>query len=156
MASNFDLYIQAKKAVIAELNIVIDDIAQRHIDLGMKASGDFVRSLELREIENGAEIWGADYTKYLVNGRNPGKMPPKDAIVRWLMDKFGYDEKTAEKIAFPVRKKIAKEGTKWHNEESRLIDAVLNDERIEKILDKLRIVMIDFVKVELNQMMTTV
>lgn len=156
MASNYDLYILHRKAVIEELNSVVDDIVQRHLDLGMKASGDFIRSLEVRETPLGAQILGADYTKYLVNGRGPGKMPPKDNIVKWLMDKFGYDQKTAEKIAFPVRKKIAKEGTKWHNEESRLIDAVLNDETIEKILEKLRIIMIDFVKLEINQMMTTV
>lgn len=156
MASNYDLYTVAKGDLITELQLVIDDIAQRHLDLGMKASGDFIRSLEVRETNLGAQIWGADYTQYLVNGRGPGKMPPKDNIVKWLMDKFNYDQKTAEKIAFPVRKKIAKEGTKWHNEESKLIDAVLNDERIEKILDKLRIIMIDFVKLELNQMMTTV
>ena len=156
MASNYDLYIQHRAALIVELNNVVDDIIKRHIDLGMKASGDFIKSLEVRETEKGAQIWGADYTKYLVNGRSPGKMPPKDAIVKWLMDKFNYDQKTAEKIAFPVRKKIAKEGTKWHNEESKLIDAVLNDERIQAILDKLRIIMIDFVRLELNEMMTTV
>ena len=155
MASNYDLYTAAKRKLLEELQLVIDDIVDRHISLGMKASGDFIKSLEIRETELGAQIWGADYTKYLVNGRGPGKMPPKDNIVKWLMDKFGYDEKTAEKIAFPVRKKIAKEGTKWHNEESKLIDAVLNDERIEKILDKLRIILINFVRLELNQMMTT-
>lgn len=155
MASNYDLYTVAKRNLITELQTVIDDIVQRHLDLGMKASGDFIRSLEVRETELGAQIWGADYTQYLVNGRGPGKMPPKDNIVKWLQDKFGYDLKTAEKIAFPVRKKIAEKGTKWHNEESKLIDAVLNEERIQQILEKMRIIYIDFVRLELNQMMTT-
>lgn len=156
MASNYDLYTAAKRQVIVELQSVVDDIADRHIQLGMKASGDFIRSLEVRETETGAQIWGADYTQYLVNGRGPGKMPPKNNIVKWLQDKFGYDQKTAEKIAFPVRKKIAEKGTKWYSEESKLIDAVLNDERIQTILDRLRIIYTDFVKAEINQMLTAV
>lgn len=156
MASNYDLYTAAKRQVIVELQSVVDDIADRHIKLGMKASGDFIRSLEIRETELGAQIWGAGYTQYLVNGRGPGKMPPKNNIVKWLQDKFGYDQKTAEKIAFPVRKKIAEKGTKWYSEESKLIDAVLNDERIQTILDRLKIIYTDFVKAEINQMLTAV
>lgn len=155
MVSNYDLYIQRRGALISELQSVIDDIVQRHLELGMKASGDFIRSLEIRETELGAQIWGIDYTKYLVNGRGPGKMPPKDNIVKWLMDKFGYSQETAEKIAFPVRKKIAREGTKWYSEESKLIDAVLNETRIQEIFDKLKIIYIDFVRMEINKMMTT-
>lgn len=50
-----------------------------------------------------------DYAIYVEKGRGPGKMPPQGVLVPWLK-LHGIDE-AAE---FPIRKKIAKQGTKPH------------------------------------------
>src|SRR5699024_11522333 len=73
----------------------------------MNATGEWIDTVEAR----GDEIWGQPYTEQLVYGRKPGKFPPKEPIVQWAMAKFGVGRDEAEKIQYPIRKKIAEEGT---------------------------------------------
>lgn len=151
MATSYELFTVRKAALIEELHLVVDDLIKRHNELGMKASGDWIRSLEVRETRWGAQIWGEDYTKYLEDGRKPGKMPPSNVIVQWLQDKFGYSEAYAKKIAFPIQKKIAKEGTDWYKKRpTGLINDVINDARVELILNRIKLISIEFFKTEVR------
>lgn len=147
MATSYELFTQRRALLVKELYEVIDDIVRRHIELGQKASGDFIKSLEVRETEKGAELWGIDYTKYLVNGRRPGKMPPKVNIVQWMQDKFHYSKEQAEKIAFPIMKKIADEGTDIYKKGGTdLIESVITDARVDAIMEKIGVLTKDFYK----------
>src|SRR5690242_5812011 len=55
------------------------------------------------------------YALAIEKGRRPGmKMPPAGTLLRWLEVKLGVDEKTAQRIEFVVRRKIARQGySKW-------------------------------------------
>lgn len=88
----------------------------RFDSLGMNASGEWKRSLEVRTEVNKGEIWGRQYTEQLVYGRKPGKRPPIAPIESWVNQKLGYSGTQARGIAFAIATKIAKEGTDYFQE----------------------------------------
>lgn len=81
------------------------------------------------------ELLLADYYKWVDEGRKPGKMPPRDAILKWLKDKrfvlregrlqtktkgsklkkVSDDMQLANRIAFLIQRKIGRFGTKPTN-----------------------------------------
>lgn len=69
--------------------------------------------------ENGGRLYVADYFKYLVVGRGPGKAPPPDAMrafvkknPRILQDaRRTFKNISEQSIAFLIGRKIAREGT---------------------------------------------
>lgn len=107
----------------------------KFIALGMNASGDWLKSLEVRTSLNRGEIWGLDYTYYLVNGRGPGKRPPIAPLVRWVGNKFGYSGKQAVSAAFAIATKIAKEGTEYYPDGTDLLE-VLESIEVQEFIKK--------------------
>jgi len=85
-------------------------------ELGMNASGDWINALEARANGNIGEIWGLDYTRYLVNGRASGTPPPVQPLVRWVGFKLGLSGTEALGAAFAIRNKIAQEGTEIYKQ----------------------------------------
>lgn len=69
--------------------------------------------------EKGGRLWAADYFKYLVLGRGPGKAPPPDKLESWVEKhpeklasaKQVFKYITAKGLAYIIGQKIAKEGT---------------------------------------------
>lgn len=62
-------------------------------------------------VVRGIVATASPYGEVVEKGRRPGKgMPPKGSLVRWLEVKLGLDEKTAQRIEFVVRRKIARKG----------------------------------------------
>lgn len=94
--------------------------------LGMNASGEWKRSLEVRTDVNKGEIWGRKYTEQLVYGRKPGKRPPIAPIEQWVNQKLGYSGSQARGMAFAIATKIAKEGTDYFQEGGTDLLEVLN------------------------------
>jgi hypothetical protein len=76
-----------------------------------QASGEAVTSLYERRTQNGFDILGAEHWKYVNEGRNSGKRPPKDTIIKWIKDK-GITPKdiSVESLAFLIARKIGDEG----------------------------------------------
>lgn len=81
-----------------------------------------------------------DYAIYVEKGRGPGKMPPQGVLVPWLK-LHGIDE-AAE---FPIRRKIAKQGTKPHpflNPLTKLVSKIkreclkITKENIQEVLSE--------------------
>lgn len=108
---------------------VIDNyLKPKFIELGMNASGQWLESLEARASLNRGEIWGADYTYYLVNGRAGGNRPPIAPIVRWVGYRLGLSGKEATSAAFAIANKIAKEGTDYYPEGTDLLDVLASKE----------------------------
>lgn len=107
----------------------------KFIALGMNASGDWLKSLEVRTSLNRGEIWGLDYTYYLVNGRSPGKRPPIAPLVRWVGNKFGYSGQQAVSTAFAVAHKIANEGTEYYPNGTDLLE-VLESQEVQQFINK--------------------
>jgi hypothetical protein len=55
-------------------------------------------------------LFAEDYFRYVDKGRGPGKQPPLEAIKAWTRVKF-----LPEKLAFPIARKIGREGIKGIN-----------------------------------------
>lgn len=121
-----------------EFDLIVQELKAKHIALGMKASGQWLESLEVEAYETGAKIWGEDYTEYLVNGREPGKFPPIDAIKKWIEDKGIVSDIPVSSLAFLIARKIANEGTEYFKQGGTdLIDAVITPERTQEIIDRI-------------------
>ncbi len=122
-----------------ELDSIAEDLKAKHIELGQKASGNWVNSVEVQVQEGHGVILANDYTKYIVHGRGTGKQPPINPLEKWVNNKLGVTGKDARSVAFAIAFKIGKEGTKTHQQGgSELIDSIITKERIQKIKDRLK------------------
>ena len=78
---------------------------------GKIASGNLISSLKYEITFNGTnldiEFQMPEYGEFVDRGRKPGKMPPISSIQQWTQIKG-----IPQKAAFPIAKKIAKEGIK--------------------------------------------
>lgn len=123
-------------AVIAEeMESLKVDIISAYEASGKKVSGEFAKGLEVKYSTNQATLSGYVY----LAGRVAGKMPPIQAIEKWLIQKgINPIEKKMKisSLAFLIARKIAKEGTKKENHLA-IYDQVITPERIDKILDRL-------------------
>lgn len=113
--------------------VVEDFLIPRFKELNMNASGQWLDALSVNVDGQSGEIWGMDYTYYLVNGRRPGKQPPISVLERWVNDKFGIGGNEAKSMAFAIAKKIAKEGTDYYPNGTNLLDVLSSGECIDYI-----------------------
>lgn len=123
-----------------EIQRVIDDVITLFLipkfrELGMPASGEWEENIEARR----NEIWGRPYTEQLVNGREPGTMPPVEAIERWLQAKFGVTDRNR---AWAIAVKIKNEGTGWYPNGSDLLEVLERQEVVNYITEQLRDIVI--------------
>lgn len=124
-----------------EFELLKDDLIKAYDAKGMRASGKFAESLEVKINGLTAQLWGESYAQQLETGRKGGKFPPINAIEQWIKDK-GIANKIQGKIsisslAFLIARKIAQRG--WKREEYggvELISEVVTDVRIQKIIDE--------------------
>lgn len=108
----------------------------KFMELGLNASGDWVKNLEARASGTTGEIWGLSYTEQLVNGRGPGTPPPVSALVRWAGFKLGYTGQQAISVAFAVRNKIAAEGTEIYKNGGTDLLEILNSPEVLNYINK--------------------
>ena len=115
------------------------DLIAKHKELGMKASGNWIDSLNVETKGLTATIYGESYTEQLVEGRAPGKFPPIEAITKWIEDKgiTPFDNISTSSLAFLIARKIANEGTDYYKEGgTELVSAVITPQRIQEIIDR--------------------
>lgn len=123
------------------LNEVVERFLKpKFIELGMNASGDWLNALEVR----GNEIWGMDYTEYLVRGRGGNEDQSDEAVWRWAKwaaATFIKDWVSAKgidnKLAFPIAYKIAKEGTSYYPNGTDLLEVLESREVKEFVMREL-------------------
>lgn len=88
-----------------------NEIRTELVRRGHKATGSLSQSVRVTVLSGQtfvvAEGRALDHWKYVGNGRGPGKQPPTAPIRRWLRAK-GQDER----LAFPIARKIGREGSK--------------------------------------------
>lgn len=136
--------------IIQTMQGVIDNFLKpKFIELGMNATGSWLNALEPRVNNGNGEIWGMDYTYWLVNGRKPGKAPPVSALLPWVNAKFGIGGSEALSVAFAVSKKIQKEGTEYYPEGTDLLSILNSPEVINYIYSQLQ----EGVTVEINKIL---
>lgn len=124
---------------------------------GMRASGRFAETLEVRVEGLNAKLFGEAYGQQLETGRRAGKFPPIDAIKQWIHDK-GIASRiqgqiSISSLAFLIARKIAKKG--WKREGYggvELISSVVTDERIQKIINEVGLEQTMIFKTEIEKM----
>jgi hypothetical protein len=121
----------------------------KFISLGMNATGKWLNSLEARAVNGNGEIWGMDYTYWLVNGRKGGTAPPISALLPWVTAKFGIGGNEAKSIAFAVAAKIKKEGTNYYPEGTDLLEVLNSKEVLDYIYSQLQ----EGVTIEINKIL---
>lgn len=131
--------------LIKGFELIKTDIAILYDAKGMRASGDFVESLEVvvTDTEKGynAKLFGNDYAQQLETGRRAGSFPNIEMIRKWIIDKGIFAQAlqtiTLSSLAFLIARKIANEG--WKRERFggvELISTIITPERIQMIIDE--------------------
>ena len=109
--------------------LIVDEfLIPKFNELNMNASGEWLGALDVKAVGNRGEIWGKDYTQYLVNGRAGGKRPPISVLEKWVNDKFNIYGKEATNMAFAIGNKIAKEGTDYYPQGTDLLEVLQSNE----------------------------
>ena len=135
-----------KEILDMEFKSIREDLITKHEQLGMKASGNWERELEVKietvsPIRAIATLSGEHYTQQLVEGREPGRFPPIQSIIDWIGFKGIRPIEENMKIsslAFLIARKIAREGTEYFKEGGTdLIESVVTPKRIQEIIDKI-------------------
>lgn len=105
-----------------------------------------VSSFRFEADETGGQFWAADYLKYLVTGRGPGKFPPPTKMLEWVQAnpdvleraRQTYKYLTAKGLAFLIGRKIANEGTDIFTGKKQGIDLLgVLDENMKELLAQL-------------------
>ncbi|MBE4949916.1 hypothetical protein [Chryseobacterium culicis] len=128
---------------LEEITSVMEEVIERFLiprfnELGMNASGDWIKSVGPAAEPGKGIIMGLDYTKYLTKGREPGKRPPVSALEKWVKSKFGLSGRQAESMAWAVAKNIEKSGTTWYEKGgSDLLEVLEEQQTINWIMMKL-------------------
>lgn len=125
-----------------EVEAVLSDIKKLYNSSGKRTSGNFETQLEARYSDNKAEIYGVTY----LAGRVAGKMPPVQAIEKWIKAKgiTPYNDKlTTTGLAWAIAKKIAKNGTKKENH-LKVYEEVITPERIDSIIKKVSVFNVNY------------
>ncbi|RMZ58972.1 hypothetical protein D1632_15515 [Chryseobacterium nematophagum] len=126
-----------------EIERVLDQVISiflipRFRELGMEATGEWLDTLEKESGENSGTIRGRSYSEQLAKGRKPGKMPPIEALEKWVQAKFSLSGEEAKNRAWAVSKKIEKEGTSWYQKGGTDLIEILSEPRtVQYIQDEL-------------------
>jgi hypothetical protein len=126
----------AKELLAAEFEAMRAEIVAAYETSGIISSGSWGAGVQVIELPNGFTIAAPDY----INGRQPGKQPPSEAIEQWLKAKgiaAGLEKDIGiSSLAYLIARKIGKEG--WQPRQQNLIDTIITPQRIQQLLDKVQ------------------
>ncbi len=105
-----------------------------------------VSSFRVTADETEATFYAADYFKYLIYGRGPGKAPPPDTMLAWVQSNpdalerarrvFKYIQE--EGLAYIIGQKIAREGTDIYSGKKPGIDLLgVMEKNMPELLEEL-------------------
>lgn len=83
---------------------------------GAYAFGNYYSGWRVVGTLEGVKITNTEnYSRWVEEGRNPGKLPNIDNIVRWVQKRLGVSPDIAKRLAFPIAKQIAANGLQPRN-----------------------------------------
>lgn len=153
-----------EQKITVALDNGVNDLKKSYTGKGLRASGNFERSLETfyKETNNGFKfgILGANYADIMQNGRLPNKN--KDSLkkfVGWAGSTFLADwvkDKGLNISPFAVAWKIAREGIKVPNRfnPGGVISDVINDSFVEEFRKIIKFHQIESVKSDVRNILT--
>jgi len=119
---------------------IVEELKEKHIELGQKASGKWVNSLEVVVSNGKGLILGEAYTEQLTKGRPPNKNQNTEDLRKWAgwagntFIKDWVKEKNLNLNPFAVAFNIAKKGTVSYGKGgSDLIDGVITEQRVNEL-----------------------
>lgn len=116
---------------------VVEVVANKHKELGMKATGEWLKALDYKIEGNIGYLVGLDYTEYLVKGRDRGKRPPIKPIEEWVRAKFGISGERGKSVAFAVANKIKEHGTTWKQKGGSDLLEILNSTEVRNKINEI-------------------
>lgn len=125
----------------------------RFLELNMESSGEWINNVEAR----GNQIWGRDYTEYLVDGRPPNtNQDPKamKAWVGWAGSTVLNDwvrNKGLNINPYAVAWKIAREGNNYYPNGTDLLEVLDSEEVRDYITERLGRIITVQVQQEFNR-----
>ena len=110
---------------------VVNEVRFQIIDTDAVATKGLLNSVAKQFEQRGSvRAWliGSDlkYAPFLEYGRRPGKRPPMDAILRWIVFK-GISTPNPRTLAFLIARSIGKKGTKGKYPFKRAVEKALPD-----------------------------
>jgi hypothetical protein len=111
-------------------------------ELGMNASGNWLRSVDVWVRDGLGIIEGPDYTEYLVRGRGPNYNQHPEAIMAWAVGyglnviKKWADDKGIMVNPIGVAYNIATEGTSWYKQGGTDLVEVLQSDEVLDFINK--------------------
>jgi len=127
-----------KEYLEKEFESIKTDLINKHLELKMRASGNWIDSLQIQSSKNNIKLIGEKYTDQLVYGRKPGAMPPVSAIEDWIKVKGIVSDIPVTSLAWAIAKKIQKEGTNYYMQGGTdLVSSVITKQRIQTIINQL-------------------
>lgn len=117
-----------------------DDIRNKRVTKygPVNASGALADSVRFEVSDGVLRVYALDYSFYLEHGRKPGKMPPRDAIVKWIQDKGIAPRIPINSLAYLIQKKIGAKGTTiFEQGGSDLISGIINESLINDLKSEL-------------------
>lgn len=140
-----------------EMQALKNELIQKHIDLGQKATGNWIAELEVFVERVGdtfkAKLLGAKYTKQLVQGLEPGNWVPIPNLIEWINAKpiTPSGNISVESLAYAIQRKIFNVGTDYYPQGTDLIDSVITTERIKQIIEKIGVLLVRDFTLEINE-----
>lgn len=130
---------------IKYLNILKELIRASYDKKGLRASGNFEKSLENFINKNVIGVKGASYAFQMENGRRPGAWSNVSALKEWIETKVGLPQEfkdNSERFAFLIARKHFMEGIRVpneHNEGGVISEAVqeFRDRYLEAMFNEL-------------------
>tara|TARA_R110000787_G_scaffold196468_4_gene307860 strand:- start:513 stop:977 length:465 start_codon:yes stop_codon:yes gene_type:complete len=127
----------AEEKIFNEFLLLREELVEKHIQLGMEASGNWIRSLEVTKSPMSTKLIGEKYTEQLVYGRRPGTLPPVSVIKKWIEDKGITSNLSTTSLAWAIAMKIKRDGTKnYQKGGTDLVSSVITPQRIQKIINE--------------------
>ena len=93
------------------------------------------------------------YWKYLENGRKAGKMPPVDAILKWIQTKpivpqtISGTVPSPKQVAFMIARKIGRDGT----QPTKLLQNTIDTPQTDNLINQLCDLLINQIENEINE-----
>lgn len=134
------------------MNEVKSDLIRNYELKGLKASGNWAKSLESKITETRATLYAAKYTGAIENGRAPtknkGNGNVREMIRAWIDNKGIYPKPiigdngklskpmTKDQLSYAITNVIHKKGTKTfiNKTTTNLVGGVINDNKIKELL----------------------
>lgn len=134
-------FLTAREGLADLLRDLAEDIAAQYDKDKAVASGRLKASLSHTVVhgDNATEgtLWGAQYWRYVSNGRPPGRMPPPSELAQWALAKgLTTDPDEAMSIGWAIAKTIQREGSAGFRKGKRNV-AVERIEAFQPRIDKL-------------------